>query len=99
MAGALDIDDDRLELVDRLGGNHELVLQEARRAVGAVPLPEHVQRVIELGQVLHLAAVVPRFAVPEFADRAEGVLVGQPVGEEVRERKQLRRIEFQGIAL
>ena len=75
--GALDVDDDPLELLDRLGRHHELVLHEPGRAVGAVPLTEHVERVIELRQVLDLAAVGARLAVPELADRPEGVLVGQ----------------------
>ena len=57
MARTLDVDDDRLELLDRLGRHHELVLQEPRRTVGPVPLSEHVERVVELRQVLDLAAV------------------------------------------
>ena len=57
MAGALDVDDDALELIDRGGRDNELVLQEACGPVGAVPLTEHVQRVVELRQILDLAAV------------------------------------------
>jgi len=80
---ALDVDDDGLELLDRLGRHHELVLEEAGRSVGPVPLSEHVQRVVELRQVLDLAAVGAGLAVPQFTDRAEGVFVGEPVGKEV----------------
>ena len=72
---------------------------ETRRTVGAVPFAEHVERVVELRQVLDLAAIGAGLAVPQLADRPESVLVGQPVGEQVRQRKQLRRIEFQRIAL
>jgi hypothetical protein len=99
VTGALDVDDDGLELVDGLGRHHELVLPEARRAVGAVPLAEHVEWVVELRQVLHLAAVGTRLAVPQLADRAEGVFVGQSVREHIGQRKQLRRIEFQRVSL
>ena len=89
--------DDALEFLDRFGGHHELVLQEAGRPVGAVPLTEHVERVIELRQVLDLAAVGARLQVPQLADRHERVLVGQPVGEDVGQCEQLRRIEFQWV--
>ena len=98
-AGALDVDDDRLELVDGFHRNHELVLQEAGRAVGTVPLSEHIERVIKLRQVLDLAAVGAGLAVPEFSDRPERVLVGQPIGKDVGEGEQLRRIEFQRVPL
>ena len=68
-------------------GHGELVLEETGRPVGAVPLPEHVQRMVELRQILNLAPVGPRLAVPEFPDRAEGVLIGEPVREDVRKCK------------
>ena len=87
MPGALDVDDDCFELIDSFGGNNELILQESGRAVGAVPLPEHVQRMVELRQILNLAPVGSRLAVPEFPDRAEGVLIGEPVREDVRKCK------------
>ena len=86
-----------LNSLDRLGGHHELVLQEARGSVSAVPLPEHVERVVELRQVLDLAAVGARLAVPQLADRHEGELVRQAVGKDIGKRKQLWRIEFQRV--
>ena len=57
MTGSLDVDDDRLELLDGFGRHDELVLQESGWAVGPVPLTEHVQRVVELRQVLNFGAV------------------------------------------
>ena len=87
MTGSLDVDDDRLELLDGFGRHDKLVLQESGWAVGPVPLTEHVQWVVELRQVLNLGAVGARLSVPQFPDRAEGVLVGQAVGEDVRKRQ------------
>ncbi|COX30680.1 Uncharacterised protein [Mycobacterium tuberculosis] len=87
MTRGLNNADDLLELINRLCGDHELILQEARWAVGAVPFAEHVQRMVELREVLDLAAIGAGFAVPQFADRAEGIFVGQPVGKHVGQRK------------
>ena len=41
-----------LNSLDGLRRHHELVLQETVGAVAAVPLTEHVERVVELRQVL-----------------------------------------------
>lgn len=54
---------------------------------------------VELRQVLDLARVVAGLAVPQLADGAEGVLVGQAVREDVRERQQRRRVELQRVLL
>ena len=70
-------------VLDGGGGHDELVLAETGRAVGAVPFAEHVQRVVELRQVLDLAPIGSGRAVPQFTYRHEGVLVGQPVREDV----------------
>ncbi len=73
--------DDALEFLDRLGGHHELVLAETRWAVGPVPLADHIEWVVELRQVLDLAAVGARLAVPQLADRHEGYLLAKPFGK------------------
>ena len=80
MARLLDVEQDLLELLDGLRRHHELVLTETRRAVSTVPFPEHVERVIKLRQVLHLAAIGSRLAVPQLAhlqEREERRVAGQ----------------------
>src|SRR6476661_8840072 len=57
VAAGLNVDQDLLELVHRFDGYHELVLPESVRPVRPVPLSDHVERVIELRQVLDLATV------------------------------------------
>ena len=73
--------DDLLELVDRLGGHHELVLQESVGPVGAVPLSDHVERVIELRQILDLAAVASAHSVPQLAIGPKVNLLARPLGK------------------
>src|SRR5690606_13642022 len=85
---ALDVDEDLLELRDGLRRHHELVLQETLRTVGAVPLAEHVQRVVEGGQVLRLLPVGGALAVPDLGGEGEGLLVEQAVREQVGESQE-----------
>jgi hypothetical protein len=86
-----------LELGDGRRRHHELVLQEAVRAVGPVPLTEHVQRVVEAGEALDLAGVVAALGVPRRAQKAEGQLVRQPVGEHVGQLEQWLGVESQRV--
>ncbi|MPM11013.1 hypothetical protein SDC9_57351 [bioreactor metagenome] len=95
--GPLDVADDALELLDRCRRDDELVLQETLGAVRPVPLPEQVEGVVELREVLHLAGVVAALQVPGGAQRREGVLVRQSVGEDVRQGDQGRRVEGQRV--
>src|SRR5690606_10795786 len=96
VAGLGDGPHDRAQLVLLAERHDELVLQEAVRAVGAVPLPEQIQRVVELRQVLDQAAPALRgLAVVQLTDRAERQLVGQPGREDVRQCEQLWRVELQ----
>ena len=89
VTGRADVADDRLELLHRGRRNDELVLQEARRTVGPVPLAEQVERVVEAGQVLDLVGVVAAsWRYQAVAERGEGQLVRQAVGKDVR---QVRR--------
>ena len=96
------VDDHRHATAERLVGlerHDELVLQEPMRPVHPVPLGDDVQRMEELGDVLHLAhPVVRRLAVPELAERLGRGLVDQPVGEDLRHGAQRGGDEPQRVA-
>lgn len=86
------------ELLFGAEGHRELVLQEPAAAVGAVPFPQQVQRVIELRQVLDTAPRPMRVhAVGGFGGESDGEVVDHAVGKDVRHREQLGRIDFSGL--
>src|SRR2546430_3260547 len=98
VSARLDIADDLLELLDRRQRNQELVLAESGGPVSAVPFADQIQRVIELREVLDLAAVMAAAPVVQLPDSAESEFVHQPVREYVRNCHQLRCIKFQWVA-
>ena len=96
------VHDDVLDEADELrlvpGRDDELVLGEsAAAAVRVVPIPEHVEHVVELRQILDLALAGRPDPVVRLAHRGEAELVGQPAREDVGEGDQRLVVEAQRI--
>src|SRR5215213_6203203 len=75
-----------LRLLER---HHELILQEAVRAIDSVPLRHQIKRVEELYNVLQLTStVLGRLEVPRRAEGLCGCLVDHAVGKDLRQRAE-----------